>query len=136
MSLQPILVNGQWRPAAAAGNFRAENPATGVALPEEYPVSGWADCDAALAAAVDAAATLRETPPENIGRFLNRFAERIEARAAELVEMAHAETGLAKKPRLADVELPRTTGQLRQAAVAAAEGSWALPTIDAKANIR
>ena len=136
MSLQPILVNGQWRPAQAAGSFHAENPATGEALPGEYPVSGWADCDAALTAAVEAAEILRGTPPENIARFLNRFAERIEARAAELVEMAHAETGLAKKPRLADVELPRTTGQLRQAAAAAAEGSWALATIDTKANIR
>jgi len=34
------------------------------------------------------------------------------------------------------VELPRTTGQLRQAAAAAVDGSWALPTIDTKANIR
>jgi NADP-dependent aldehyde dehydrogenase len=33
------------------------------------------------------------------------------------------------------VELPRTTNQLRQAA-AALEGTWALPTIDAKLNIR
>ncbi len=39
-------------------------------------------------------------------------------------------------PRLADVELPRTTGQLRQAADAALEGSWALPTIDTKNQIR
>ena len=50
--------------------------------------------------------------------------------------MAHRETALPQKPRLADVELPRTTGQLRQAAAAAREGSWALPTIDAKLNIR
>jgi NADP-dependent aldehyde dehydrogenase len=34
------------------------------------------------------------------------------------------------------VELPRTTGQLRQAAAAVAEGSWALPTIDTKNNLR
>ena len=39
-------------------------------------------------------------------------------------------------PRLKDVELPRTTSQLRQAAAAAREGSWALPTIDTKLNIR
>ena len=50
--------------------------------------------------------------------------------------MAHAETGLPKAPRLAEVELPRTTGQLRQAAAAARDGSWALPTIDTKLNIR
>ena len=41
-----------------------------------------------------------------------------------------------KSPRLADVELPRTTNQLRQAADTAIEGSWALPTIDTKNQIR
>ncbi len=50
--------------------------------------------------------------------------------------MAHVETALPRSPRLADVELPRTTGQLRQAAAAAREGSWALPTIDNKLGIR
>jgi alpha-ketoglutaric semialdehyde dehydrogenase len=54
----------------------------------------------------------------------------------ELVDMAHRESGLPKAPRLAEVELPRTTGQLRQAAAAAIDGSWALPTIDTKLNIR
>ena len=42
----------------------------------------------------------------------------------------------ARAPRLRDVELPRTTNQLRQAAAAAREGSWAQATIDTKANIR
>ncbi|MDD4248444.1 MAG: hypothetical protein PHT13_04910, partial [Methanosarcina sp.] len=31
---------------------------------------------------------------------------------------------------------PRATNQLRQAVAAAREGSWALPTIDTRANIR
>ena len=51
-------------------------------------------------------------------------------------ERAHLETAYPKSPRLADVELPRTTSQLRQAAAAAREGSWALPTLDTKLNIR
>jgi len=79
---------------------------------------------------------LRATTPEQIAKFLTRFAERIEARKSEIVETAHAETALPKSPRLMEVELPRTTGQLRQAAAAALEGSWALPTIDTKLNIR
>ncbi len=136
MPTQPILIAGHWRAAHAMGVFRAENPALGQPLPDEYPVSDWADCAAALTAAAGAAALLRSTPPEKIAEFLTKFAERIEKRAAELVEMAHLESGLAKTPRLADVELPRTTGQLRQAAAAALEGSWALPTIDPKLNIR
>lgn len=136
MAIQPILIAGQWRAAHATGAFRAENPALGQALPDEYPISGWADCDAALTAAAETAKILRATAPEKIAAFLNRFAEGIEKRATELVELAHAESGLAKTPRLAEVELPRTSGQLRQAAAAAREGSWAQPTIDPKLNIR
>ncbi len=136
MPVQPVLIAGQWRAATAAGTFRAENPTTSQSLPDEYPISAWADCEAALAAAAEAAKTLRATPAEKIATFLNKFAERIEKRAPELVEMAHQESGLAKAPRLGEVELPRTTGQLRQAAAAAIEGSWAQPTLDTKLNIR
>ncbi len=136
MTFQPVLIAGQWRDAESVGSFHAVNPATGQPLPGEYPVSAWADCDRALAAAIQAAESLRHVPPEQIGRFLDRFAERIDARKAELVEQAHRETALPSSPRLADVELPRTTNQLREAAAAAREGSWALPTIDTKLNIR
>ena len=136
MTLHPVLIAGQWRPARSKSAFSAENPAVGETLPGEYPISDWADCDAALTAAVEAAALLRTSPPEKLAGFLDGFAVRIEARKAELVDMAHAETGLPRSPRLADVELPRTTGQLRQGAAAVREGSWALPTIDTKLNIR
>lgn len=136
MPTHPILIAGEWRAAKASKTFHAENPATGEQLPDEFPFSSWTDCDDALNAAAEAANVLRATPAEKIAEFLTRFADRIEARKAELVEIAHAETALPKAPRLADVELPRTTGQLRQAAAAALEGSWALPTIDTKLNLR
>ena len=136
MSMRQVLIGGAWRDAASSGSFQVENPATGETLPDAFPISTWSDCDAAIAAAADAAEALRRSRPEAIAEFLTRFAERIEARATELVEVAHLETGLARKPRLADVELPRTTGQLRQGAAAAIEGSWALPTIDTKLGIR
>ncbi|HEY7090067.1 MAG TPA: aldehyde dehydrogenase (NADP(+)) [Tepidisphaeraceae bacterium] len=136
MSTRPVLIAGEWREAKSSGTFRAENPATGQALHDDYPISTWPDCDAALAAAADAAVALRSIKPDAIARFLTKFAERIEARAEEIVEIANLETGLPKSPRLAEVELPRTTSQLRQAAAAAIEGSWALPTIDTKLNIR
>lgn len=135
-TLHPVLIAGQWRPAQASGEFHSENPATGEKHPIPFPISRWADCDAALDAATEAAAILRSTPAEKIAQFLETFASRIEKRASELVDTAHRETGYPKTPRLADVELPRTTGQLRQAATAAREGSWALPTIDTKQNIR
>ena len=136
MTLQPVLIAGEWRIAQSAGSFHAVNPTTGEPLPGEYPVSSWNDCDSALSAATEAAAALRRTAPDQIARFLEQFADRLDARKAQLVEQAHLETALAVTPRLADVELPRTTGQLRQAAAAARDGSWALPTIDAKLNIR
>ena len=136
MSIQPVLIAGQWRAAKSSGTFRAENPATGELLPDEFPTSTWADCDDALNAAAEAAQILRATAPEQLAKFLTRYADRLEARKAEIVELAHAETALPRAPRLADVELPRTTGQLRQAAAAALDGSWSLPTIDAKLNIR
>ena len=120
---RPVLIAGAWRPSEAVGTFQAENPATREKLADEYPISSWADCEAALAAAATAAQTLRGMPGSRVAEFLEVLAAGIEARAGELVEMAHAETALPASPRLKDVELPRTTGQLRQAAKAAREGS-------------
>ncbi len=136
MSIQPVLIAGEWRPAEAAGAFQADNPATAQPLEPVFPVSSWADVDRALDAASAAAAALRVTPPEQIADFLDRYAALIEERREPLVAMAHAETALPVKPRLNDVELPRTSGQLREAASAARSGSWLLPTIDTKLNIR
>ena len=52
------------------------------------------------------------------------------------MEAANRETGLPVSPRLGDVELPRTTNQLRLAAAACRSGDWAAATIDSKAGIR
>jgi NADP-dependent aldehyde dehydrogenase len=136
VATEPILVGGEWRPADAVGVFQAVNPATGELLPGEYPISSWADCDAALEAAARAFVALNDVPRERIAAFLDRFADRLEARKQELVQQAHLESGLPISPRLADNEHPRTVNQLRQAAQAARDGSWALPTIDTKTNIR
>ncbi len=133
---QMILVAGQWRQADAADTFQALNPALNEALPERYPVSNWSDCEAILAAASEAAEQLRQTPTEKIAAFLEAYAKQLETHAEQLVSIANLETALPIKPRLADVELPRTAAQLRQAAAAARSGSWAMPTIDTKMNIR
>jgi NADP-dependent aldehyde dehydrogenase len=134
--MEKVLIDGQWRDSQASGTFRAENPATKSPLDAEYPISTWADCDAALTAASIAAVQMRAIPADQIASFLEDFASRIEAHREELVALAHAETALPKSPRLADGELPRTTNQLRQAAAAAREGTWAMPTLDTKNNIR
>lgn len=136
MSPQPILIDGQWRPAKATGTFRAENPVTGETLSDEYPISTWPDCDRALESAAEAAALMRNLSGAQLAEFLEACAQNIMQRQQSLVEMAHAETGLPASPRLADIELPRTADQLRQAATAARDGSWAMPTIDSQLNIR
>ncbi len=133
---QPVLIAGQWREANASGTFQATNPNLNQAIDREYPISDWQDLDEVLTAAAAAAEQLRQTPRETIAQFLERFADKIEAAKSQLVDTAFEETGLAKSPRLADVELPRTTNQLRLAAAAARSGDWARPTIDTKAGIR
>lgn len=136
MSIEPVLIAGEWRPADSTGTFQADNPTTKEALPATYPVSSWADCEASLAAADAAFVEMRSMSGEQIAEFLEAMANGVEARADDLVDMAHAETALPKSPRLADVELPRTTGQLRQAAAAARSGNWKHPVVDTANDIR
>lgn len=134
--MEKILVDGGWREADASGGYRAIDPSTGTAGEAEWPVSRWSDVDAALEAAGRAAAELRATAPARIAAFLERYAARLEARADSLVAAAHAETGLAVRPRLAEVELPRMLDQLRQAAASAREETWRMAMIDSTRNIR
>jgi len=136
MSLQPVLINGEWTVPEGTGRFRAVNPVTREPLDDEHPVSPWSEVERAIVAASAAFEEIRSWPGERFADFLDTYADLIEARRNELVEVAHMETALATSPRLADVELPRTSNQLRQAAAAAREGSWAQPTIDTATNIR
>lgn len=126
----PVWIAGAWRAAQASGSFHAEDPSTGTPLPTPYPVSTRADVIAALEAGSQAAEALEHAAPAAIASFLEGFAAAIEARRDQLVDLAHRETGLPLAPRLRDVELPRTTDQLRQAAAAARSSVWRRPTID------
>jgi NADP-dependent aldehyde dehydrogenase len=136
MPIERVLIGGEWRAAQQVGTLRAINPASGEPLPHEFPISSWADCDAALAAAVDAARKLAALPPSLLAEFLDNYAERLAGNATAICDTAHLETALPVKPRLAEVEMPRTINQLRQAAAAAREGTWRLATIETAANIR
>lgn len=136
--MQPILVNGAWSPALnPTGSFCATNPSFKQELTERvFPISSWDDLSAMLHAARTAAAALASVAPESIARFLETYATETEARAGALVEAAHLETGLPREPRLAKVELPRTTNQLRLAAAAARARDWRKATIDTATQIR
>jgi len=135
--MKDILVDGAWRPARnPAGSFQAVNPVDGTDLPSVFPVSSFSDVEDALRAAHRAVPELAKMPPETIAEFLDGYAAGIEARAEELIAIAHLETGLPQEPRLKSVELPRTVFQLRQAAAAVRNRSWCRATIDTKAEIR
>jgi NADP-dependent aldehyde dehydrogenase len=131
-----VLIDGQWREADAASVFQAEDPSTGNRIDRVVPVSRWSDCDAALSAATKAAHELEQVPSEKIADFLDGYAASIDLNWKAPVYLAHEETGLPSKPRLAEVELPRTSDQLRQAAAAARERSWRRVTVDRQRNLR
>ncbi|MGO1070529.1 aldehyde dehydrogenase family protein [Lysobacter sp. CA199] len=134
---EPVLIEGRWQASHdAGGDFHAFDPTRAAAFGPAFAISGARDVEAALASASAAAAALAACDPERIADFLSAYALGIEHDAAELVALAHAETALPAQPRLAQVELPRTTGQLRQAARAARERSWTQPVIDTDAGLR
>ena len=136
MSLQPVLVAGEWRDSKnPVGLFKTNNPATKTELPNSYPISCLAEVLEVIEAGKEAAVAMHSISPEKIANFLEQFADNIETRTEELVEVANIETALPKEPRLRSGELPRTTDQLRQAAVAARERSWCHAIIDTKSNI-
>ena len=144
MSIERVLIDGQWRVASVAKIFQednpfifqAVNPATRLPLPREYPISPWPEVEQAILAAARVSRELQNTPGEIFAKFLERFAERIDSRSGEFIATANQETALPVEPRLKIAELPRTTNQIRQAAAAARDGGWAMPTIDTKTNIR
>jgi alpha-ketoglutaric semialdehyde dehydrogenase len=137
MKLEKVLIAGEWRESKNPdGQFHAVNPAKKTELPESYPVSGEEDVRQLLEAGKKAADELRKIVPDRKADFLERYADKIEALTDELVEIASLETALAREPRLRNIELPRTTNQLRKAAAAARERSWCRATIDTETNIR
>ena len=136
MSLQQVLIAGKWRDAKnPVASFNAVNPVKKSELPESYPVSCLEEVLEAIEAGKKAADEMYSVSPETIADFLDAYADNIEARTEELVELAHIETALPKEPRLRSGELPRTTGQLRQAAIAVRERSWCNATLDTGSKI-
>ncbi len=133
---QPVLIAGKWRDSDAVGSFEPDNPRTRKSTGERYPVSSIAEVEEAVEAAAEASEQLRAHYPEGVAKFLEVFADRIEARRDEIVAMAATETGYPASPRLNDIELPRTTDQMRQAARAARSRSWSMATIDTASGIR
>lgn len=128
--MHKVLINGQWQNADSSESFQAINPESGEVIEGEFPVSRWSDCQSMIDAASDAADQLAAEAGSKIADFLRRYADNIESNSEEICRVAASETGLAYSPRLHDVELPRTTRQLRLAADAAETQSWRDPVVD------
>jgi NADP-dependent aldehyde dehydrogenase len=136
-ALEPVLLGGQWRASLdPQGSFRAEDPSRAQAIGPAFPVSGPADIEAAMQAAIDAADALSAAAPARIADFLEAYAAAIDADADALAALAHEETALPVEPRLRSVELPRTSNQLRLAAKAVREYAWTEPVIDTQGGLR
>jgi NADP-dependent aldehyde dehydrogenase len=133
--MNSILVGGRWRPANKVGEFTAYNPDTSEQLDESYPISSWEDCSEALDVASRTAEQLELVSAQQISSFLERYADRLGDAAQEICRRAELETALPLRPRLLDVEMPRTIDQLRQAAEAARKESWRCPINDSDAGI-
>ncbi len=135
MQTHKVLLAGHWQDSNTNGVFQAENPRTKEPLGEHYPISHWDECSAALDAAQSAFIEMLQMPRETIAGFLESYADRIEARTDEICELAHIETALPVEPRLAKIELPRTTFQIRESAKSARSGDWCMPVNDEENKI-
>ncbi|TCG10188.1 aldehyde dehydrogenase (NADP(+)) [Paraburkholderia steynii] len=112
------------------GEQRAFNPATNSEIMEPvFGMGGAAEVERAASLAQQAFDVYRNVPLTKRAVFLEAIAENILALGDELIERAHAETGL-PVPRLQG-ERARTVGQLRLFARVVRDGHFLGSTIDA-----
>ncbi|WP_374630804.1 aldehyde dehydrogenase (NADP(+)) [Pannonibacter indicus] len=111
------LIAGAW---VAGSEVFSSSPVTGE--PRQFAAGGPAEVDAAVKAAEAAFAAYAATSREERAVFLERIATEIEARGAEITEVATAETAL-PTARL-EGERGRTTGQLRLFAAHIRKGEY------------
>ncbi|MFG1673189.1 gamma-aminobutyraldehyde dehydrogenase [Micromonospora sp. NPDC049282] len=105
------FVNGEYVDPVDGGYADLVDPCTGEVF-ARAPVSGPADVDAAMTAAASAFESWRDATPAERQRAMLKFADAVEARAAELVDAEVRNTG---KPRqlTTDEELPPAVDELR-----------------------
>ncbi|GIJ77918.1 betaine-aldehyde dehydrogenase [Micromonospora phaseoli] len=105
------FVNGEYVEPVDGGYADLIDPCTGAVF-AQAPVSGAADVDVAMRAAAAAFDSWRDSTPAQRQRALLKFADTVEARAAELVDAEVRNTG---KPRqlTTEEELPPAVDELR-----------------------
>lgn len=128
IALTGNLIIGSTDVRGTKGEIHAVDPHTGQQLEPSYGLGGRQDVERAAQLAAEAFATYRQTDLETRAAFLEGVADQIEALGQQLIERAHAETGL-PQARI-ESERGRTTGQLRLFAAVVREGSWLGARID------
>jgi alpha-ketoglutaric semialdehyde dehydrogenase len=131
-----ILIGDDWCQETHTDSFAATNPTTGNAMDATYPISTRETLAKLARNGALAARLLNHCDPEQIASFLDVHAHEIDTRRQEIAEIAHAETGLARTPRLLHVEMDRTIDQLRQTAACVRDGEWTMPLIDTELDLR
>ena len=107
-----LLINGEFRDAAAGATFTAQDPAHGAEL-ATVSQGGSADVDAAVAAARDASSgAWAKTAPAKRARMLNRLAQLIDERTDEIAELESRNVGKAKWQCAAEVKVAVATLEL------------------------
>lgn len=102
--------------------FKAFDPVKNIPLEPTFLSAAIEDVERAAQLAAEAAPVWAKLPGAARHKFLLTIAEKLEAKAAELVARAMQETGL-PEARLRG-EVARTAGQLRLYGAAAARGDW------------
>jgi len=117
------------REAAKNGaEFRAINPATGLAIDPPFFSASEEDVDSAVHAAHEAFLVWRKRSARDRARLLRAIADGLDAAITDLVARAQQETAL-PEARLQG-ETKRTSGQCRMFADVIEEGSWVGARID------
>src|ERR1700757_967080 len=117
------------------GSQRAFNPTTNAEILEpSFGRGGAAEVERAAILATQAFDAYRNLPLEKRAAFLDAIADNINAIGDELIERAHAETGLPVQ-RLQG-ERGRTVGQLRLFAKVVRDGHFLGATIDHAQPVR
>ena len=107
---------------ATSDRFQAINPATGEAIEPGFSVAGVEHVERACAAAAEAFEAYANAPRERRAKLLEGIADEIMALGDELIERAHAETGL-PAARLTG-ERARTCGQMKLFAQVVRDGGF------------
>ena len=104
-----IYIDGAWVPASGQGTTEVVDANTEEVM-GSVPIGTADDVDRAVAAAKAAFVTWSTTPKEERGKYLQRIAEGLQARADEIADVIHREVGMPLKlAKAIQVGLPITS---------------------------